>query len=115
MKETNKLSFVEKTKLVKDACQIYKRYKMMNINTNPDRTSVNKLKEKLAEVKNIKFLSIFDQVLNLLIPTSYLIIYNDYIAENKRGNWRDLYFSKTTYYKRKHEAVDEFINCMYGI
>ncbi|MDJ1645605.1 MG284/MPN403 family protein [Mycoplasma phocimorsus] len=114
MNVTGKLTFAEKQKLIKDACQMYRRYGTMIIKKNSDRFSVIELKKHLSEIKNVKFLSIFDQVLNLLSPTSYLIIYNDYINQNSKKDWKDMYFSKTTYYKRKHQAVDEFINCMFG-
>ncbi|WP_027120573.1 MG284/MPN403 family protein [Mycoplasmopsis lipofaciens] len=50
-----------------------------------------------------------NKVLRLLSKNSLLIIRNDFINKYKSKNWFEQYFSKTTYYKYKREALEEFL------
>lgn len=103
------LDFASKKKLVRDACHLYLRIKNLNISNKIASKYNMSVKRQLEIDNNLKIKSFFEQVLDLLSPTSHLIIENLYLKRDISKNWFDKYFCKTTYYKRKHDAIDEFL------
>ncbi|UUD36946.1 Uncharacterised protein [Mycoplasmopsis californica] len=109
-----KLDFTSKKNLVKDACKLYKRVKGVQLSDEVLKRYNTSAKNTLELNKTMKVKSIFEQILNLLSPTSYMIIDNLFLKEHEeKEKWIDQYFSKTTFYKRQHEAIDEFLDYLY--
>ncbi|WP_408633498.1 MG284/MPN403 family protein [Mycoplasmopsis iners] len=52
----------------------------------------------------------FAKTLNCLSSVSSLIITNQFLTKNTNKYWYSEYFSKTTYYKKRIEAIDEFLS-----
>lgn len=55
---------------------------------------------------------IMNEALNRLTVEGRLIFENDFISKKDRL-WYLNYFSKSTYYRLKNEAMDLFLNCLH--
>ncbi|VDR41874.1 Uncharacterised protein [Mycoplasmopsis caviae] len=51
----------------------------------------------------------FKKVFNCLSNVSQLIIKNEFMKRNENKLWYEDYFSKSTYYKNRKIAIDEFL------
>ena len=63
-------------------------------------------------MENKKVVSIFETIISLMDPAESMIIEKDFINPGS-SSWHDKLWSKTTYYKLKHRAVDIFLSLMY--
>ncbi len=52
--------------------------------------------------------------INQLEEELRLIIFNDFMAKNKR-NWYLEYFSTSSYYRLRKVAIEKFLNCLEGL
>ncbi|WP_029608668.1 MG284/MPN403 family protein [Mycoplasma simbae] len=55
-----------------------------------------------------KYRSRFAQTMAMLTPISSMIIENEFNNKNTK-DWYDKHFSKTTYYKNRKKAIEEFL------
>ncbi len=109
------LTYREKKMFVSRACLMYKKIK----------NSKNLLEAKIKhahvlhdsnttnEMLNLKTMSLFDTILSLLNKDLLLIIKQDFINIDKDPRWYLRHWSKTTYYKLKHEAINQFLFMFY--
>lgn len=58
-----------------------------------------------------EYVKLLDVILSLMPHEYERIIKNDYFQERKVKWWQEFY-SKSTYYRRKHEAVRLFVDCL---
>ncbi len=66
----------------------------------------------LGDIENDKTLIyLMDHALTHVSRETQLIIRHDYIFKSSE-NWYLEYFSKTSYYRYRLQAIDEFINCL---
>ncbi|MCR8966486.1 MG284/MPN403 family protein [Mycoplasma zalophidermidis] len=61
---------------------------------------------KNTEINNY---SKFDQTIEMLNKNSKLIIENEFVIKNQDKEWYDMHFSRTTYYKKRRKAIEEFL------
>ncbi|MCK5807334.1 MAG: hypothetical protein KAG91_02985 [Mycoplasmataceae bacterium] len=105
MNKTNDLNFRDKSNFVYQACQMYIKVKK----TTPI------FKQKGIRVrKNIKFTSMFEGVISLLSVSEKAVYINDFLDEKENSDWYLSYWSKSTYYKKKHEFVEKFISSFFS-
>lgn len=109
-----KLTFKEKKQLLQNACFFYKKVKqiktIINLKARGTKKETNPKIDEYDEMNK----SIFEHILENLEPVYSLIITKVFLEKPKEETWYMDYFSKSTFYKRQHEAIDEFINMFYG-
>lgn len=125
----NKLTFKEKDKIVRKIYKNFKRaqldilYMSQHFNYYPT-IDVFKVKEAPASSSEKAFLvqiekkqrleeyvKMVQQVHQHLSKDSLFFIENEYLNYYDSSWWYSLY-SKATYYRIKHKAIDEFIECI---
>lgn len=110
--QIEKIPFKDKKMLVHEACLMYKKLKQMV------RMS-GKLKESMPinlreqSLKNFETFSIFETILGLLGPEQSIVIENEFL-KNRETRWYEEKWSKSTYYKIKHQTVDQFIYLLFS-
>ena len=105
MNRTNNLNFKDKSNFVYQACQMYVKV----------RSSITIFeKQGIKTRKNIKFTSMFEGVISLLNEEEKVVYKNDFLDEKENSNWYLSYWSKSTYYKKKHEFVEKFISSFFS-
>jgi len=57
------------------------------------------------------YVEYIDSSLKQLDEDSYRILYYDFIKRNRKYWWND-YYSRSTYYRLKGDAMLKFINCL---
>ena len=60
---------------------------------------------------DVEFVNYFDTMLGLLPAEYERIIRNDYLQPRTVKWWQEFY-KKSTYYRRKREAVEVFVDCL---
>lgn len=110
--QINKIPFKEKKTLVQEACLMYKKIKTSAAMIRERGETLSEATRKKS-LDNFKGLSIFETVMGLLNPEEYLIIKNEFLSSTD-SLWYLNKWSKTTYYKIKHKAVDQFIYLLYA-
>lgn len=110
--QISKIPFKEKKQLVSEACLMYK--KLRNI-TSMQITQASSISDSLrsTNLQNIKALSMFEMILELLNNDENIIIENEFI-KHRDPTWYEEKWSKTTYYKIKHQAIDQFIFLLFA-
>ncbi|NQZ66138.1 MAG: hypothetical protein HRT99_02895 [Mycoplasmatales bacterium] len=68
------------------------------------------LKIKWGDIGGI---SLFENILELLTRDECMIIKKDFIKNDEYSNWYLDYWSKTTYYKYKNEAMNKLIYLLF--
>ncbi|VEU77168.1 MG284/MPN403 family protein [Mycoplasmopsis columbina] len=102
------MSNIEKYKSVENICFL-ELSKSKSQRWDALKNSYSELQNK-DEYKLNKFYSNnFSKVLACLTDISKMIIENEFLNNNKNKSWYLLYFSKTTYYKYRNNAIDEFL------
>ncbi|AIA29249.1 hypothetical protein MCAL160_0957 [Mycoplasmopsis californica HAZ160_1] len=76
-----------------------------NITKSLDPIELNPNAFEKANKKYSKFM----QTLRLLSPASELIIKNEFCTKTYDKEWYDKHFSRTTYYKNRKKAIEEFL------
>lgn len=101
------LSNLEKYKIVETICRIEKAKAKFDLQK---RLTLRKQNLSIADYqeKNNLYSDKLKQVLDCLSESSQNIIKNEFLF-SKEIFWYEKYFSKTTYYKKRKEAVDEFL------
>lgn len=107
-KAIEKMSFSEKKKFV---YRMFLMYKKIQIMKNTQKIHSNLHKEQLPEyIEENK--STFELVLEQLDPQYSWIIQKEFSSDS--ANWSEEYYSKSTYYKTIHKALDQFLYFIYG-
>ncbi|QBF34854.1 hypothetical protein EG856_02945 [Mycoplasmopsis phocirhinis] len=97
----NTLSPQQRYNAVKSLAMLDKAFKKYQIK--------NKFIDKTLNENNVPLiLSKFQRTLEFLKPQNAFIIKNEFNEHNNR-DWYDLHFSKTTYYKNRKNAIEEFL------
>lgn len=121
------LTYKAKRKLVKELMYEYKlakgKYEVLQDRNYYPSVELNKVKEKgevygrveiriLNQMEKIEdqlvVITYFESILNKLDPSHREILLNDYI--HKKVGWWDEFYSKSTYYRTKRLAIDEFLD-----
>lgn len=58
-------------------------------------------------------LSLFSTMLEILHPDQRMILQREFLDKESNSLWYEEYWSKSMYYKLKHEAVDRILLMMY--
>ncbi|ADE19470.1 MG284/MPN403 family protein [Mycoplasma crocodyli] len=109
----------QQCKVVQEICQL----KLLNEKLASVRMFKEKLKgainatynntEEISRIEQAKNQStdLIDFVLKNMTPFNSWLIKNAFMTKNEQlmGHWYEEYFSKTTYYKKKKEAINEFM------
>lgn len=66
-------------------------------------------KKNVNSRSNNYFSDKFKRVYNCLSGVSQLIIKNEFMKQSENKLWYQDYFSKSTYYKNRKNAIDEFL------
>ena len=108
------IPYAEKKILVFESCLMYRKLFKTNKLLDEKKKSL-KLNDsaQIESWKTLKSISIFETIISLLEPELGLIIENDFI-KLRNQNWYNDYWSKSTYYKLKHQAIDQFIFLFYA-
>ncbi len=107
MKDKKELNLKEKERVIRNMIKSYKRA------------------QRYLEIKNFEGVGeessnyVSNQILSHLVESALkecskdtqLIIENEYMKKSFR-NWYFEYYSRSTYYRIKHKALDEFIDCL---
>lgn len=84
--------------------------KYLRIKRNYIFNSSTKIEMSLNE-KNNNFVELVDTVLSTLPYEYEIIIRNDYLSNLKVVKWWHPYFSKSTYFRKKRKAIEQFVDC----
>lgn len=104
----NDISFIQKKNFVKQSCLMYNKIKKT-------RETLKRFNgEKKYDLGKFDPISLFENILQLLDRNEKLIIEKDFIGEPERSNWYLDYWSKSSYYKYKNDAVDKFLNLLFS-
>lgn len=68
-----------------------------------------KYSNKMNQTNDNAPISRFKETLSLMDKTSAMIIEKEFDEYNTDKFWYDKYFSKTTYYKNRKKAIEEFL------
>lgn len=94
--------------IVKHLAKIYKKLKQQCYDVNNLMMS-EAYNEELAEA--FEFVETIDAVLASMNEEEALILRFDYF-ENRIPKWYMNYFTRSTYYRIKTRAIDEFVRCV---
>jgi len=64
--------------------------------------------------QNQMYIESFDLALNCLTPQQRMIIYNDFLTK-QFAFWWEMIFARSTYYRKKLEAVQHFCSYFYNL
>lgn len=102
-----RIPYREKKFLVKEACMMYKKLKLT------DMINSSSLSDAELGLQGKKHLSIFTSILGMLTKDEKEIIIRDFINPDNPQWYVDTY-SKSTYYKLKHQAINNFLFLLYA-
>lgn len=91
---------------------MYKKLKEINKKLESQNLSVND-NVKATHMSNIKTLSMFEMIISLLHPNHAWIIEQEFLNDRPYYEHQEKW-SKTTYYRIKHEAIDQFVFLMFS-
>ncbi len=87
---------------------VAKTYKEIKLKIESDEKS---LKKDYLLDKDKEYVRFIETILSLMPQEYERIIKKDYLQERIVKWWQEFY-SKSTYYRRKHEAVKLFVDCL---
>ncbi|QSF13469.1 MG284/MPN403 family protein [Mycoplasma sp. Mirounga ES2805-ORL] len=99
-------SNIEKYKGVKAICRI----ELSKAKANWHTTHFQNLNKKHSTNIEDYYSENFSKTLACLTDLSKKIIIEEFLRKNKNQFWYEEYFSKSTYYKRRSEAIIEFLS-----
>lgn len=71
----------------------------------------NELRERSSIEDKVEFMFYVESILKMMPQDYALIIRNDFLKK-RNEKWWQAYFTKSTYYRKKNRAVDEFVSCV---
>ena len=93
---------------------MYRRVKLLNRKTNDLFLDVSDV-AKLNTSATFKSVSTFEIVLGLLNRDHYEIITNEFMnSEITPNDWYEKKYSRSSFYRLKHEAVDNFLALLFA-
>lgn len=107
--DIREIPYKQKKRLVSDICFMYKRIKKTKNYFTLNGWEVNDVvkNKNIFDGRNISF---FEVILKMLPANNQEIITKDFLEpDDHLRNWHQNFYSKTTYYKLKHEAIDKFL------
>lgn len=109
------ISYKEKKHLIVAACQMYKKLQAIHEFIKEKETSHTNLSDKIVDAgrENFKSISLFETLLNLMSVDYSMVIQKEFIEDTKDDKWYEQFWSKTTFYKVKKEAMDSFLFLFY--
>lgn len=113
MNKCAKTEFKQKDLIIRKIGMEYKKIKFMDDNSS----LINEDSHPYFIDKNGKYDLVIkkkiDYILLQMEKTLSMIIYNEYFS-SKIDNWWMYYFSKSTYYRLKNKAMDNFLEWWYA-
>ncbi|AHA41144.1 Uncharacterised protein (plasmid) [Mesomycoplasma hyorhinis] len=92
---------------------MHKKYQFLKTDDKLKLENQSKTDNALVNLeKEMSELSTIERILKLLDPHHVIILQKEFLETDK--NWKDNYWSKTTYYKKVHQAIDQFLYFLYG-
>ena len=113
IEEIELIPLSKKKIIVKEMCFLYKKLKLLEINQKNGKKLMDENKIQEQKMNILKSKSIFESILELLDKNQQLIIKKEFL-DNIKEDWSDDYWSKSTFYKRKHEAINRFLFYLYA-
>ncbi|WP_127942862.1 MULTISPECIES: MG284/MPN403 family protein [unclassified Mycoplasma] len=112
----NKIPYRDKKLLITKVCLMFKKIKNAHNIYETKFKHSNNLSDSMRKqnLLNIKTMSIFETILSLLRRDYVQILEKDFIEVDPNPHWYLQHWSKTTYYKLKHEAIDQFLFMLYA-
>lgn len=108
LKKADDVVYEENYMYVKWVMQHYYR-NMIMIKKNH---MMNPMALQTMEHNGVAFCRLIDYALLICEPETELIIRNMFVTNRLQKEWYLEYFSKTTYYRKRKEAINEFANCL---
>ncbi len=103
--EKNKPSMRELSQRVSKITHRYRQAQIREtINANPATADTEAIRAKNA---NQCYIEAFEMALNSLLPQHRMIIYNDFI-NHRFLFWWELQYARSTYYRQKYRALEQF-------
>ena len=116
MIDLKNIPFTRKKALIRESCLMYKLIKN-RINQIEAVAESNDIVMKPIHIKvalqEHKRASTFEMLFGLLEKEEQTLISNDFLLVSDYDWWRKTY-SKSTYYKLKHQAIDKFVGLLYS-
>ncbi|MGL5308642.1 MAG: MG284/MPN403 family protein, partial [Metamycoplasmataceae bacterium] len=91
---------------------LYKKLKLLEVNHKNGEKLMNENRIKENKIELLKTKSVFESILELLDQNQQLIIDKEFM--NKKDDWSEDYWSRSTFYKRKNDAINTFIFYLYA-
>ncbi len=85
------------------SCEMYRTIKGISESNDLPKDYFDKYRSQISN---------FEHILSQLTFMERQVIEHDFIRRVD-SNWFDEYFSKATYYKYKHKAIDQFVKQFY--
>lgn len=111
--EISKIPFKEKKLLVAEACLMYRKLKQVSKQLEETEVELSDV-VRMGNLQNIKSLSMFETIMGLLEPDHAFIIESEFLNNEKTRETIGHKWSKSTYYKAKHGAIDNFIFLLFA-
>ena len=109
----NEIPFKEKKTLVHNACALYKKMQLYKkFVTEKRHMNISDVIEDVNR-QTFKSSSLFESLVEMLSTDHKMIIQKEFIDETESEWWKE-YWSKSTYYKVMHEAIDNFLFLFYA-
>ncbi len=113
IKEIESIPLSKKKIIVKEMCLLYKKLKLLEINQKNGKKLMNENKIQEQKMEILKSRSIFESIFDLLDKNQQLIIQKEFL-DNIKEDWSNDYWSKSTFYKRKNDAINTFLFYLYA-
>ncbi|MGL5205809.1 MAG: MG284/MPN403 family protein [Metamycoplasmataceae bacterium] len=112
LEEIELIPLSKKKIIVREMCLLYKKLKLLEVNHKNGELLMdeNRIKQNKMEINKTK--SVFESILELLDQNQQLIIDKEFM--NKKNDWSEDYWSRSTFYKRKNDAINTFIFYLYA-
>lgn len=98
----------ENEAIIKHLAMVYKKLKHQCYDVDNLMVSES-YNQELAEA--FEFVETIDAVLDSMDEDAALILRNDYFS-TRQAKWYMNYFTRSTYYRIKTRAIDEFVRCV---
>lgn len=112
IEEIELIPLSKKKIIVREMCLLYKKLKLLEVNQKNGEKLMSENKINKNKIDLIKSKSVFESILELLDQNQKLIIDKEFM--NKKEDWSEDYWSRSTFYKRKNDAINTFLFYLYA-
>ncbi|MGL5590728.1 MAG: MG284/MPN403 family protein [Metamycoplasmataceae bacterium] len=112
LEEIELIPLSKKKIIVREMCLLYKKLKLLEVNQKNGELLMNENRINQNKMEIHKTKSVFESILELLDKNQQLIIDKEFM--NKKDDWSEDYWSRSTFYKRKNDAINTFIFYLYA-